>query len=294
MSSRPDRDERAETPEAPAPQGPAERITRPALDRSHPIRGWSTLFAAPVREGEGGPAATPAGGGSPGAGAAAGASPGAAGDVAGAMAQAIDIAFRAASEYTQQTQRTAQRLGAGGYGLEAVAGDVQHLTARFGQYASEMAQVWFQLMQAAMTGQAPAGTGSLDPTAPFAWLGATARPSAASQSNGAAAAPSGATEPVPSARTISLALLGPRRIDVSLDLREEACGKPLVVQALRPIAPGAAPILGGKLLVASDGAVRLELAVPPEQPPGEYGAAVIDAVTNVRAGTVRVVVGPLP
>jgi hypothetical protein len=308
----------SELPAAAPRAEPAERVTRPVLDRSHPVRGWSTLFAAPSPEvGRGAPGSAP--------GAAAGAAPrpgpapaetpggaaGAGGEIAGAMAQAIDIAFRAASEYTQQSQRAARRLGGGSYGLDAAASDVQHLTARFGQYASEMAQVWFQLMQAAMTGRPMGAPGATGPASPFAWLqdigsswgaGAAARPRAEGSTSAAPAPPvatangDGAASPVaprvPQPISVSFALATPRPIEIALDLREEARGRSLVVHALRPLAPGAAPIPGGRVLVGPDGRVRVELAVPPDQAPGEYGAAVVDEATNVRAGSIRVVVGP--
>jgi hypothetical protein len=78
-----------------------------------------------------------------------------------------------------------------------------------------------------------------------------------------------------------------RPAEVAVDLRPEAAGRRLVVQALRAVDPGL-PRLADVVIAADDGGVTLRIRVPPDVPAGTYNGLVIDEDTSAPVGTVSV------
>ena len=74
-------------------------------------------------------------------------------------------------------------------------------------------------------------------------------------------------------------------------MRDLLLGRALTVQPLRSSDPAASPITGARIEPAtSDGGARLDVVVPPAQPPGTYVGVIVDDESGRFAGTVRVTV----
>ena len=152
--------------------------------------------------------------------------------------------------------------------------DFQDLTARMTRYASDLMDVWFQLIELAAAGRAPMappGTGNAQPTETAA----------------------GAVEPAtPPATRVSVEVTSVQPVEVSVDVRPGSAALPLIVHALRA-AEADKPRLGDVTLepAAEPGTLRLRVRIPPDQPPGVYNGLVIDQQTSRPAGTVSVRVG---
>jgi len=123
-----------------------DRIKRPPLERSEPIRNWSTLLGGAAAGGEGAQL----------------------NDVIG---RSVDLGYRVIDAYVRQGQRAAERLGGGVAETASVTGDLQELSVRMAQYASELVGLWFQAMDAALMrpglrsgdGAPPASSPTRDP-----------------------------------------------------------------------------------------------------------------------------------
>ncbi len=245
---------------------PRERVKRPRLDRTRPVRSWSTLLgvSAPTDH----PAAERGSQAQPG-------------DV---IARSVELGYRVVDDYIRQGRRAAERLGERSYGPEALTGDVQELGARMMRYASDFMGIWIQLMGVAMAG-GPASRAAAPPPGP---------PPAAAETMGrdgrAAArdeAPSGKRAPEHIRVRIEVASLWPT--EVWLDLRPEAAHVPVVVHALRAIDPEI-PRLDEVSFAngpAADPPI-LRVRIPPSQPPGVYNGLLVDRETNRPVGTVSV------
>ena len=103
-----------------------DRIKKPKLDRTDPVRNWSAMF---------GGAAAAAGGN------------GALSDV---IARSVDLGYRVIDEYVRQGQKAAEQLTGGSADFEAMTGSVQEMSVRMAQYTSDVLGMWFQMMGAAM------------------------------------------------------------------------------------------------------------------------------------------------
>ncbi len=227
-----------------------ERVTRPVPERTEPMRSWSSLFTAPE--------AAPADGGRP-----------AGGD--DMVSRAVSLGYRVVDEYIRQGERAARALGGGPNG--PAGGDVQDLTARMAQYAQDFLGLWMQLVELATAGSS------------------LRRPVAQAEGNGGVLPAAGAPAPSPSEPVrASIEVASARPIEVSLDLRPEAAGVPLVVHDLRAAAPDL-PRLTGVVLEPGD-PPRLRLRVPDDQPAGVYHGVVVDERTSRALGTVSVRVAP--
>ena len=227
----------------------SDRIRRPPLDRTEPIRAWSALF---------------------------GSGPG--GSLTDVVSRSVELGYRVVDEYIRQGQRAAERFNERSYGPETATGDIQELGARMAQYASDFFGLWLDFMQVAMSG------GALR-EAPPADDGARPRPAA--PDNGAGRRASDA----PARTRVRVALVSLRPAEVSLDLRPEAAGRPLVAQGLRTVDP-AQPKLDDVVLEAGpDGELLVRIRVPGDAPPGTYNGVVVDAETSRPLGTLSVRVG---
>src|SRR5215467_10619700 len=108
-----------------------DRLRRPSLDRSAPLRGASTLFEPPSADGEN-----------------AGATEG----LADVMSRSVELGYRVVDEYIRQGRRAAERLRSRTFSVESVQGDVQDASMRVAQYASEFASVWMDMLRVAAGG----------------------------------------------------------------------------------------------------------------------------------------------
>lgn len=245
------------------------RVTRPTLERSAPLRTWSTLFA-------GADSAQPNGGAS------ATGEAGAFGDV---VSRSVDLGYRVVDEYIRQAQKTAQRLNDRTYGTEAMTGDLQDLAMRMTQYASDLAAVWIQLVQLGTTGRpgpspAPPGeTASPDvDVAPAQGCGAT---------TGSPEIPS----PPPATARVRIEVGATQPTEVAVDIRPDAIGRALIVHDLRT-ADGRTPRIRAVQFepATADTPACVRIRVPPRHPPGVYNGMVIDERTSRPAGTVSVTI----
>src|SRR6185295_210262 len=188
-------------PEKDANVSTNDRVTRPEPERTQPIRSWSTLFEAPGRER--GPSL---------------------GDV---VSRSVDLGYRVVDEYVRQGQRAAERVGERSYGAEAIASDVQQLTARMSQYASDFLSVWFEFLELAMAGSAARGAATANG-------GGTPAPDDGDRSPGKPAAP---VETAGERTRVRIEVVSGQPAEVELDLRPGAERQPLVIHALRDVDP---------------------------------------------------------
>jgi len=227
----------------------SDRIRRPPLDRTEPIRAWSALF---------------------------GSGPG--GSLNDVVSRSVELGYRVIDEYIRQGQRVAERFNDRSYGPETVTGDIQELGARMAQYASDFFGLWLDFMQVVMLG------GTLRETS-AAEDGARARPAA--PGNGAARR----TPEAPAPTRVRIEIVSLRPAEVSLDLRPEAAGRPLVAQGLRAVDPAKPKLDDVALEAGPGGELLVRIRVPGDAPPGTYNGVVVDAETSRPLGTLSVRVG---
>jgi len=243
-----------------------ERVKRPKLERTDPIRVWSTLFGIPPSDGR-----------------TAGVKPGAAGRADGSaslqdvMSRSVELGYRVVDEYIRQGQQAAQRISERSYGPEVMTNDMQQFSVRMAQHASDLVGIWFEMVQLA-AGSAfrpPSGFADGIWPSPAAASPTRARPSAA---------PEGADH-----TSVKIAVASVRPTEVSLDLRPHAAERPLVVHALRAVDPDK-PRLSE---VSFDGGsaaapATLRISVPADHPPGIYNGLIIDPESSRPVGSVSV------
>ncbi|HJQ84092.1 MAG TPA: hypothetical protein VKA21_08455 [Candidatus Binatia bacterium] len=117
----------------------SDRIRRPPLDRTEPIRAWSALFGA--------------------------------GPLNDVVTRSVELGYRVVDEYIRQGQKAAARVGSRSFGAETMTSDVQDLSVRMVQYTSDVIGLWFEMMNVFMAGglARPNGNGATErPEAPSA------------------------------------------------------------------------------------------------------------------------------
>jgi hypothetical protein len=165
-----------------------------------------------------------------------------------------------------------------------MSGDVQELAMRVGQYAAEFAAVWFELMQAAVTGVAQRQPVPQPNGAKTRVLAPSTVPSPAT------ATPRG---PAAEHARVRIALTSPRPAELSLDLRPDAAARPLLVHALRAVDPDIPRVSDVAFEAPRNGdPPTLRLRVPADQPAGVYNAVIVDAETSRPAGTISLRIAP--
>ncbi|MDJ0850340.1 MAG: hypothetical protein QNK04_18370 [Myxococcota bacterium] len=244
-----------------------ERIRRPKPERKDPIRGGTfSLFGAPESAGPEEPGATEESAADP-------------------VARAVDIGYRVVDDYLRQGQKAARLMAKKSYGPEALANDVQELTAGLMQYGAELMDLWMQLLGQAATGQAkrPSGEAGAGGKAPGPSTEgsppAPPRPDVESRPTG--------SRPV---SRVALAVQSPHSTEVDVELDARA-GQALIVQELQN--PKGGPPIRGATLEGGE-RPRLHLVVAPDQPVGTYCGLVLDAATSLPVGNVVVRVLPTP
>ncbi len=194
-----------------------------------------------------------------------------------AVSRSVDLGYRVIDEYIRQGQRAAQRLNDRSYGAQAMTSDVQELALRVGQYTSEFAAIWFELIQAAVIGAAEDKNGATRGTQAVRTSDATAPSAPAPERLPAAAEPA----------RVRIAITSPRPAEVSLDLRPELAARPVLVNALRALDPDKPRVSDVVFEPACNGdPPTLRLRVPADQPAGVYNAVMVDAETSRPVGTI--------
>ena len=246
-----------------------ERIRRPQPDRTQPIRNLSTLFGASPRrapDGDGADDSAPDGKKMASFGE--------------AVSRSVELGYRVVDDYIQQGQRAAQRLNDRSIGPETITRDVQELTARMAQYASDFLGVWFEVLELASAGTASRRAGATPKGGADAAAAPTPTP------------PRPAREPSSERTRVRIEVSSARPAEVSLDLVPNAGGASLVVHALRAVDPEKPRLADVVLERGGRGEpLTLRIRVPADQPPGVYNGLIIDEQTNRPAGTVSVRLG---
>jgi len=245
-----------------------ERVKRPKLERTEPIRSWSTLL--------GGASAIPGAGAgrapSDSSAAAAGSGAGALSDM---ITRSVDLGYRVIDEYVRQGQRAAERMTGRAPDPAALTGDMQEISARMAQYSSELMGLWFQAM---------AGLASATPNA---WVPTPAAPPSAS----AAVPPSAAAAPAGEPLRVRVEVASVQPVEVGVDVRPGAVQRSLIVHTLRAV-DSSKPALSATVVPNGDeGVLCLRVHVPDDQPTGIYSGLLIDQRSSLPVGAVSVRVG---
>lgn len=131
-----------------------DRVTRPTLPRTGPVRGWTTPAGATVAPtGE-----TP--------------DPPRAGDV---ISNAVDLGYRVLDEYMRQGQQAARRFGVRPERAEEATDDLQALATRMARYTSDFLGVWSQFVDVALSSGVASPAGRTNGQAPGSAPAAAAR-----------------------------------------------------------------------------------------------------------------------
>lgn len=236
----------------------SERVQRPDLPRSEPIRSWSGLFGS-------------------------GARPGSTRSAVDSVQRGVELGYRVIDEYVKQgasmagsfTGPTASRIPG--------APDLSEMTERMVKYASDFTSLWFdtmgQVMTAASNGSAPNGSPS------------RSTPSPTPAAHEAKAPPVSRTgEPTPLRLTLHVRSRATVDVDLALDdgaqvgtaLRVEPLRRRGSERAITTVSIAPPPAEGGPLRVSID--------VPDDTPSGRYTAAVVDEASGQPHGRLTVVV----
>jgi hypothetical protein len=253
-----------------------DRIRKPRLERTQPVRSWSTLFDAPnpsARHAERPPREHAS---DPGE------------RLSDVVARSVDLGYRVVDEYMREGQKAARRLREGSGGERSVTGDLQDLGVRLVQYASDFSALWVEFMQLALTG--------------------VGGPEVRNRSQGASTAAAmhhtearrddevGRGEHAGAGNTqVTIEIVSAQPTKITLDLHPDAASRPLIVHALRAVDAEAPRLTEVSFQPGTDDAPAcLRLRVPAGHPAGVYNGLLIDVQTNRPAGTLSVCVGALP
>jgi hypothetical protein len=228
-----------------------ERIRRPKLDRTDPVRNWSAMLGS------------------------AAASAGANGILSDVIARSVDLGYRVIDEYVRQGQKAAEQLTGRSTDFEALTGNVQDTSVRIAQYTSDMLGLWFQMMTAAMG--APGAAAATDTAV------RTETPRSAPVVGGATAEPVRVRVEVASAQPVEVGVdlrpgagLTPLIVHA---LRAVDPDKPVLTATVVPSANGDAGVL------------RLRVRVADDHPSGLYSGLLLDEATGLPVGALSVRVG---
>lgn len=257
----------------------AERVKRPSLPRSQPIRSWSTLFGAPS---EAGPAAAPPFGipglpnipgipGFPGMNGAAGVGP-------EAVRRGVEMGYRVVDEYMKQGASVANAFSNPSRPRSATGAapgsepDLSKMTERMMQYASDFTSLWYDAMGIMM------GT-----------MSQQARPDASTRPSAEGSPASERSSAVLGHSRIILNVKSALEAEVIVALDEPAYSGSLTVEELKP-RTGKSAIVGARVEPASEaqGPLKVHVHVAANVPPGRYTGAILDAVSGKPKGRLTV------
>ena len=249
-----------------------ERTRRPKLERTQPIRSWSTLFEVPPAPHDADSQRRPGGRAERGT------------SVNDVVSRSVDLGYRVIDEYIRQGQRAAQRINDRSFGPDTLANDFQEVGTRLAQYASDFAALWLEVMQLATVG----GTARWPVPPP------DSRPAAPPRETPPAAAEE--VKPAASAfdhARMKIAVASTQLTEVDLDLRPDAAGRRLLVQTLRAV-EAEKPRLTDVTIEEPKGnePATLRIRVPASQPAGVYNGLIIDEETSRPVGTLSLRVAP--
>jgi len=233
----------------------ADRIRRPTLQRTAPIRSWSTLL--PSQNGEPTPETIP------------GQDP-AASIPNEAVSHAVELGYKVIDDYIERGQRAAERMRRGTYGTDALGEDLQDVAGRLVRYISDFGSTWLEVFdRTGMNGhRPPAG----EPAAPLP------------------ASPG--VPPTSKALHVRVALRSRRPAEVALDITGVPSGNELIVHTLRPPTGQGERLHDVAFVPGPHGGGTITIRVPDDLPAGTYSGLVADAATNRPVGALTVVVTP--
>jgi hypothetical protein len=265
-----------------------DRVKRPKLERSEPIRSFSTLLGAGRSTSNGA------------------AEQGGTGSVTDVFTRAVDVGYRVIDEYIRQGQNAAERIRKGQYDAQAATADIQDLAVRMTRSASDLMEMWLQVV-ARTTGSAGFAQGP-DSGAP-----ATSRPGATAGVGGrwadaprAPGTPTDRRDGSPSAASVDgdapgtppddarlrITIICASPTEVLLDLRPGASGRVLRCHALRSIDADQPKIDDLTFRPATiDEPPILAVRIPPGHPPGAYHGLILDESANRPIGALTIKVG---
>jgi hypothetical protein len=262
-----------------------ERVRRPALERTEPIRSFWTLFGAAAAAAPGGPAGREA--------------PGEPRD--GPVKRGVELGYRVIEEYLRQGRSFAQTLGGTGagraafgpaaFGSPGTGGDFQALSERMLRSYADFASLWLELMSAMATDASARAAASGQPETP------TDRPGAASETPvpGFPQAPPESAGPEPGGARVSIEIDCERPAEVSVDLQPQPAGRALRILDLRAADADLSRLRDvGIQGATADEPVRIRIRVPRGQPPGTYTGVILDDESSVPRGTLCLRIGPRP
>lgn len=229
------------------------RISLPELDRTAPIRNGSAVFGPGTSR----PIAPPH---------------------VGPIRDAVELGYRVIDELVGSGREAASSLRPWSWaarGAAAAPEDLAQLGLQMVQAASEFMSTWLQMMQRAA---GPASTSA--PPAPGPEPPEPSRPEPAP-------APAPAS---PEHNRVRVGIASQRMTHVEIDLRAGAARSSLVVHQLRPVSAEATIPPIAVTSRVEEGALCVELVVPPEQPEGRYNACIVDAVTGIPQGTLSLLI----
>ena len=264
----------------------SQRAKKPVLNRSKPIRSWSKAFggASASKTAKAANATKPTNATNAAKKARTTKSAASATSPNGSVTDGVRLGYRVIDDYLKKGQEAAQSLGgAGGETLKAASTEVQRLTQRMFQYASDLASAWMELVQTMTATGLANGEASAKNGAP--------RPAA----GGVEAAPQErqpTADPADQPCAVSLEIESSQPTETTVDLRRRAIDQPVDVQPLSSDDLAAPRITGVSITaLAKAGRVLVRVRVPPTQPAGVYRGLIIDRSSNLPCGTLAIRVG---
>ena len=243
----------------------SNRVTRPKLDRTAPVR---TLFAP-----------------------SSGAVPPPAGPGEANVGRGVQTGYQVIDDYLRQGQDFARTMWTPG--SSPAPPDPQQLATRMVQYASDFAAACVEYLQSMAGGSGLAGQAAPVGTAgPFdiGRASAAANPATVSAAPAMPASTSKAS-PVPPTTSITLDVESSKRTQVSVELKPMAETLPLIVHELRSF-DAEQPRLTEVAITAGDAdageGLVVRLRIPDRQPRGVYSGLIVDTRTNLPRGTMTV------
>lgn len=235
-----------------------QRRRRPELERTGPIRNFTTLLKPP------GTTRDPAGDGSephPGAG------------EESTIARAVKLGYRVYEEQIRLGRSFAARLASPrSPESRPGTGDLKAISEQILGYYVELGRLSLELIEALARGP----------------LADVLSPDGARREAEGRADPAAAT----TALQLAVEVVAARPTEVKLDLRALPPGRRAMVHALRALDPSVPALEDVTALPDGNGsAMTLRVTVPDAQPPALYTGAVVDAQSNEPWGTLSVRVG---
>lgn len=242
---------------------PTERVRRPKIARTQPIRAWAALLGVP--DGSGYNGRTPGGA-----------------SFESVVSRSVELGYRVVEDYLRQGQRVAERIVDRPSAASSMVQSPQELTTRMARYASDIVEIWVQMVELAASGGLLRG-------APLWSAGENGRAREPAPADREPSPPvPGVGEPVSGAARVTVELASTQPAEVTLDLRPGAFALPLIVHSLRAGELDKPRLTDVTLRPADDGILRLRVHVPAGQPPGVYNGLIIEERTSRPVGTLSV------